>query len=117
MDFCPEAKDALPNCDTNGDPTKANTGSSKNCSSETKLQHSKTASNPQTPDQSPRWGYGPWVGVLGLGVILDAKAQVLGDGVTANQPLPNIAPGTTNPTVPLKSVSRTGGIVVVSFSF
>jgi hypothetical protein len=90
----------------------------------------------------PQFGHGPWVGVqsssdqvidaiafgymvgwrpsekdspsfnLGLGVVVDAKVQVLGDGVQANQPLPA---GVTS--VPLKNESRTGGILMVAFSF
>ena len=49
---------------------------------------------------------------FGVGVRVDPKAQVLGDGVVANAPLP---PGET--TVRLKTVPRYGVLLVSSFSF
>jgi hypothetical protein len=95
-----------------------------------------------TAGKSPRFGYGPWVGIqsssdqvidsfafgfmvglkatadgsgsfnIGIGAIVDAKSQVLADGVQAGQPLPG--GGTT---VPLKSESRSGAILAISFAF
>ena len=49
---------------------------------------------------------------LGVGFIVDAKVQVLGDGVTANAKLPG-----GGSTVPLKNESRVGAILAASFSF
>jgi hypothetical protein len=104
----------------------------------------KAVCDPDSGDKSkqPLSGHGPWVGIqsssdqvldavafgyrwgwrhdptksssfnLGIGAIVDAKVQVLGDGVRANAALPG--GGTT---VPLKNESKTGAIVVASFSF
>ncbi len=49
---------------------------------------------------------------LGIGVVVDPKVQVLGDGITANQPLPS---GETQ--VRFKDTAQYGLMIMSSFSF
>jgi hypothetical protein len=51
---------------------------------------------------------------FGIGLRVDPRAQVLGDGIVANQPLP---PGETGTDVRLKTSPRYGLMVVSSFGF
>jgi len=49
---------------------------------------------------------------LGIGLLIDRQVKTLGDGIVANQPLPD---GETE--IRLKEESRLGAVVVASFSF
>jgi len=51
---------------------------------------------------------------LGIGLRIDPSVQVLGDGITANAPLP---PGESSTPVRLKTTQGYGLILVSSFSF
>lgn len=73
--------------------------------------------------RQPTWTYDPvtrqWVGAytnnswnFGVGVRVDPKAQVLGDGIVANMPLPA---GETS--IRLKTEARYGLMLLSSFSF
>jgi hypothetical protein len=93
-------------------------------------------------EKKPLFGQGPWVGIqsskddvldsfglgwmwgwrkevtdansfnLGIGLVLDPKVQVLGDGIEANRPLP-----TGETAIRFKKESRISGAILVSFGF
>jgi hypothetical protein len=69
-----------------------------------------TAVNPYTLAKEAPYDNNSWN--IGLGFRVDPKAQVLGDGVVANMPLP---PGET--TVRLKTVPRYGVMLLTSYGF
>ncbi len=56
---------------------------------------------------------GNWSWNIGIGFVVDANSKILGDGITANQPLP--AGEFTN--VRLKDISQGGLMLISSFSF
>lgn len=102
----------------------------------------KLTRNESCEEPKPLFGQGPWVGVqsskdqvidafglgwmwgwrtsttatnsfnLGIGLVLDPKVQVLGDGIEANKPLP-----TGETAIRFKKESRVGGVLLVSFTF
>jgi hypothetical protein len=49
---------------------------------------------------------------LGIGLVLDPKVQVLGDGIEANKPLPS---GET--AIRFKKEERLSGAILASFTF
>lgn len=93
-------------------------------------------------DRKALWGFGPFVGIqtsdeevlesfalgamvgwrrsidssssfnLGIGLVLDTDVQVLGDGLTANEPLPD-----GEDSVRFKKENRLGALLLASFSF
>ena len=70
-----------------------------------KWQHTPSGYTPIYGDSTSSWNFG-------VGFRVDPTAQVLGDGVVANRPLP---PGET--TVRLKTEARYGIMLLTSFTF
>ena len=68
---------------------------------------------PRKPDGQPIYkGNASWN--IGLGLRVDPRAKVLGDGIVANQPFPVTETGTE---IRLKTSPRYGIMVLSSFSF